>query len=126
MANPNIVNVTSIFGKTATVDLNSTSNTTVVSNGAGSNTLVKINTIMVSNVDGVNDADITITYHSQDDIGGTAFPIVSTVTVPADSTLIVLDKNTALYLEEDRSLGAQAGTADDLVVLCSYEEIDDA
>lgn len=126
MANPNIVNVTSIFGRTEAVDLSSTSELAVVSNSVNSDLLYKINTLIVTNKDGVNDADITINYHTGAALGGTAFPITSTVTVPADATLVVLDKNTAVYLEEDTSIGAQAGTANDLVVLCSYDEINDS
>jgi hypothetical protein len=48
---------------------------------------------------------------------------VSTVSVPADASLVVIDKNTSIYLEEDRSLGATAGAANDLKVIVSYEEI---
>jgi hypothetical protein len=77
----------------------------------------------VSNVDGSSAADITISLYSEDDIGGTATQIVSTVSVPADATLVVIDKSTGLYLEEDKSIGATAGAASDLKVVCSYEEI---
>lgn len=123
MTAPNIVNVATITGKTATVALSSTNATAVVSNAASSNKVFKINNILVSNVDATNAADITINIYSQDDIAGTAYAIASTISVPADSTLIVLDKNTALYLEEDKSIGAVASAADDLVVVASYEEI---
>jgi len=123
MAAPNIVNVATITGKTATVALSSTNATAVVSNAASSSKVFKINNILVSNVDPVNAADITINIYSQDDIAGTAYAIASTISVPADSTLIVLDKNTALYLEEDKSIGAVASAVDDLVVVASYEEI---
>ena len=74
-------------------------------------------------MDGSVAADITIGFYSQDDIGGTATEIVSTVSVPADASLVVIDKNSFLYLEEDRSLGATAGAANDLKVVVSYEEI---
>lgn len=123
MAAPNIVNVATITGKTAVVDLSTTSATAVVSNAASSGKVFKINSLVVSNVDGTNAADITISYYSQDDIGGTATQIVSTVSVPADASLVVIDKNTAIYLEEDKSIGATAGSASDLKVICSYEEI---
>lgn len=123
MSNPNIVNVTSIYGKTVYVALNSTNATTVVSNAASSGKVYKINTIIVSNVDGTNAADISINLYSQDDIGGTAYAIASTISVPADASLVVLDKSSAIYLEEDKSIGATAGAANDLVVICSYEEI---
>jgi hypothetical protein len=76
-------------------------------------------------VDGANAADITVSKYSEDDIGGTAFPIASTISVPADSTLIIVDKTTAIYLKEDESIGATAGTASDLVVTASWEEIED-
>jgi hypothetical protein len=123
MAAPNIVNVTTITGKSAVVDLTTTSATAVVSNTGASGKVFKINSLVVSNVDGTNAADITISYYSEDDIGGTATEIVSTISVPADASLVVIDKNTSIYLEEDRSIGATAGTASDLKVLVSYEEI---
>jgi hypothetical protein len=123
MAAPNIVNVTTITGKTNVVDLTTTGATSVVSNAAGSNKVFKINSLVVSNVDGTNAADITISYYSAAAIGGTATQIVSTVSVPADASLIVIDKNTYIYLEEDRSIGATAGSASDLKVVCSYEEL---
>jgi hypothetical protein len=123
MAAPNIVNVTTITGKSAVVDLTTTSATAVVSNAAASGKVFKINSLVVSNVDGTNAADITVSYYSEDDIGGTATQIVSTISVPADATLVVIDKGTSIYLEEDRSIGATAGTANDLKVLVSYEEI---
>ena len=123
MAAPNIVDVTTITGKSAVVDLTTTSATAVVSNAASSGKVFKINSLVVSNVDGTNAADITISYYSEDDIGGTATEIVSTISVPADASLVVIDKNTSIYLEEDRSIGATAGTASDLKVLVSYEEI---
>lgn len=123
MANPNIVNVTAIYGKSAVVDLTTTNATLVVENTAASGKVLKINSLVVANVDGTNAADITISFYSEDNIGGTATQIVSTVSVPADSSLVVIDKNTSIYLEEDKSIGATAGSASDLKVLISYEEI---
>jgi len=123
VASPNIINVTTILGKSAVVSLTTTAATAVVSNAAASGKVFKINSLIVSNVDGTNAADITVSYYSQDDIGGTATEIVSTISVPADATLVVIDKGTSIYLEEDRSIGATAGTANDLKVLVSYEEI---
>jgi|TARA_R110000823_G_C15838521_1_gene490958 hypothetical protein len=123
MSAPNVVNVALITGKTVVVSLSSTNATSVVSNAAASGKVYKLNNIVVSNVDGSGAADITISYYDQDDIGGTATQIVSTVSVPADASLIVMDKSTSIYLEEDRSIGATAGTANDLKVICSYEEI---
>ena len=123
MAAPNIVNVSTIIGKSATVALSSTNATTLVSNAASSGKVFKINMIQVANVDGANACDVTVDMHSAASGGGTAYSLVATVSVPADSSLVAVDKNTALYLEEDRSITATAGTASDLEVIVSYEEI---
>ena len=123
MANPNIVNVTSILGENSSTSLTSTSATSIVSNAASSGKVLKINTLIVSNVDGTNACDITINKYSAAALGGSAFAIASTVSVPADASLIVIDKTTAIYLKEDESIGATAGTANDLIVTCSWEEI---
>lgn len=123
MANPNIVNVTDIRGKTAVANLTTTNATLVVENVAGSNKVFKINSLIVSNVDGSSAADITVSLYSEDNIGGTATQIVSTVSVPADASLVVIDKSTSIYLEEDKSIGATASASNDLKVVCSYEEI---
>src|SRR5210317_1450623 len=125
MAAPNIVNVSTITGKSATIALSTTSATTLVSNAAASGKVFKINMIQVANVDGTNACDVTVDVHSAASGGGTAYSLVSTISVPADASLVVLDKNTAIYLEEDRSITATAGTANDLEVIVSYEEISD-
>jgi hypothetical protein len=123
MANPNIVNVTDIRGKTVVANLTTTNATLVVENVAASNKVFKINSLIVSNVDGSAAADITVSLYSEDNIGGTATQIVSTVSVPADASLVVISKDTSIYLEEDKSIGATASAANDLKVVCSYEEI---
>lgn len=126
MANPNIVNVTTILGNTSSFLISSTANpfaTALINNPAASNKVYKINSIVVANVDGTSAADITITLFSQDDLGGTGTALASTVSVPADSTLIITDKSTGFYLLEDKSIGATASAANDLVVTCSWEEL---
>ena len=123
MAAPNVVNVATITAKSALVALSSTSQTTLVSNAASSGKVFKINMIQIANVDGANAADVTIDVHSAAAGGGTAYSLVSTISVPADASLVALDKSTAVYLEEDRSITATAGTAGDLEVIVSYEEI---
>jgi hypothetical protein len=123
VANPNIVNVTNILGRTVVTDLTTTNATLVVENTAASGKIFKINSLYVSNVDGAAAADITISLFSEDNIGGTETQIVSTVSVPADATLIVISKDSSIYLEEDKSIGATASVANDLKVVCSFEEI---
>jgi hypothetical protein len=123
MANPNIVNVTTILGNSSSVSLTTTSATQLASNAASSGKVYKINSIVAANVDGTTAADISINVYSAAALGGTAFPIASTISVPADATLIITDKTTSFYLLENQSIGATAGTASDLVVTASWEEI---
>ena len=123
MANPNIVNVTNILGNNSLTALSTTNATSIINNAASSGKVYKVNSIVVANVDGSSAADVTISIYSQDDLGGTAYQIVSTLSVPADASVIVTDKSTGFYLKEDQSVGATAGTASDLVVTASWEEI---
>lgn len=118
MANPNIVNVTSILGRTVHVNL-TTSSQTIVSNANNSNKIFKINSILVANIDGSAAADVTVNYNN----AGTNFALASTISVPADSTLVVMDKTTAIYLEENDSIQALASANGDLVIHISFEEI---
>ena len=118
MAAPNIVNVTTILGKTA-VQAVGTSATDIVSNTLASNKVFKINSLIISNVDGTNPADITVEFFRS----SVAYDIAKTVTVPADATLVVISKDTAIYLEEGDALRLQASAAGDLEAVCSYEEI---
>jgi hypothetical protein len=123
MANPNIVNVTTIYGNTSTAALSTTSATSVASNASGSGKVYKVNSIVVANTNGTAAANITINVYSAAALGGTAFPIASTISVPANATLVVTDKTTSFYLLEDKSIGATAGTANYLTVTASWEEI---
>lgn len=117
MAAPNIVGVTTITGKTATLAV-TTSATAIVTNSSASNKVFKINALYISNVDGTNPADVNVDIYST---AAGAFHIAKTVTVPADSTLDVISKS--IYLEEGYSLRLTASANSDLEAVCSYEEI---
>ena len=119
MANPNIVNVSSIFGKIVGQAV-TTSTSAVVTNPASSNKIFKINSLIVTNVDGSTNCDVTIDVFKNQT---TSLKIASTVVVPADASLVVISKETALYLEENDSIRCLASANGDLEVLCSYEEI---
>lgn len=123
MANPNLVNVATIYGNNISVSLTTTNATSLVSNAASSGYVFKVNTILVSNTDGTNAYSITINKYSAAALGGTAYPIASTISVPANSTLAVLDQTMSIYLKENESIGATAGTASKLVVTASWEEL---
>ena len=118
MANPNIVNVTSILGKTAVLAVTTTP-TDILVNSVSSGTIVKINSLIVSNVDGTTAADITASLYRST----TEYKVANTISVPADATLVVLDKGTSIYLEEGDSLRLTASANSDLQAICSYEVI---
>ena len=123
MANSNIVAVTSILGNTTFLTPSDTAANVLLSNAASSGNVLKINQIVCANVDGTNAVDCTVTINSAAAGGGTAYPIVSTVSVPADASLVVVDKTTAIYLMEDQSIVVTSGSANDLAFTISYEAI---
>jgi hypothetical protein len=120
MANPNLVNVTNINGRSFGNVL-TTSNAIIIANGASSGNVLKINNIVVTNVDGTAAADVTIEYNTLAAGTGTPYRLASTISVPADASLIVTDKTTSFYLEENTSLKGFASAAGDLEVFVSYE-----
>jgi hypothetical protein len=130
MASPNIAAVTSIIGTTTYLTPSSTSAVVLLPNAAASNTVFKINQIVAANVNGTAAVDTTVSVYSNGAVaqgsapsGGTAYPIVSTVSVPADASLIVTDKTTAIYLMEGTSITVTSGTASGITYTISYEVI---
>ena len=116
MANPNIVNVSTINGKTDVFALTTASANLVT---ATANTVFKINSIMIANIDGTNAADVTINYYD----GSDSRAIANTISVPADATLAVIDKNNSFYLEENEIIQSFASANSDLECIVSYEII---
>ena len=126
MANPNIVNVTTINANSTSLLISSTADpfaTALINNPASSGKVYKINSIIVANVDGANSADVTVKIFSQDDLGGTGSALAFEIPVPAEASLVVIDKSTSFYLLEDQSVGVTASVANDLLVSASWEEI---
>jgi len=122
MANPNIVNVSTILGVTAYDADIATSASAIVSNAASSGKVFKINSLIISNIDGTNAADITATI--RDVAGSTTYStLASTISVPADSTLVLVSKDSSIYLNEDRAIFLAASVAGDLSGTVSYDEI---
>lgn len=119
MANPNIVNVTAIYGKVAGLAV-TTSATAIVTNSAGSGKILKINSLTVANVNGTAAADITADLFKNQT---TAFDLAFTIAVPADATLVLISKDTSIYLEENDSIRLTASANSYLEAVCSYEEI---
>lgn len=120
MAAPNIVNVTAIYGRTVGAAL-TTSSADILTNTAASGKVFKINSIYVSNVDGALNTDATVSWY--DASVPATYKLANTITVPADATLVVVDKEAPLYLEEGDKITALAGTNGDLEIIVSFEEI---
>ena len=118
MANPNIVAVTTINGNT-TVQSVTTAATAIVTNDSSSGKVYKINCLIISNIDGVNASDITVDLYRN----STAYKIVNTVSVLADTSFTAIDKTLSLYLLEGDSLRLTAGNNSRLQAVCSFEEI---
>tara|TARA_R110000823_G_scaffold45373_2_gene116944 strand:+ start:532 stop:924 length:393 start_codon:yes stop_codon:yes gene_type:complete len=129
MANPNIVNVASIYGTTTYYTPSGTAAVVLLPNAAASGTVMKINQIVVSNTS-VSAANTSVAVYSNGAVaqgsapsGGTAYPVVSAVAVPTGASLIVVDKTTAIYLMEGTSISITSGTASALTYTISYELI---
>jgi hypothetical protein len=126
MAAPNIVAVTTITPNTLSITPADTSRNALVA-APSTGTAYKINQIMVANIDGTAAYDCTVELRLAD--GTTYRALASTISVPADATLILLDKTTALYLldtsvtGQPSTLWATSGTASKLTFTVSYEAI---
>jgi hypothetical protein len=129
MANPNLFAATTASGTTTYLTPGGTTALVLVPNAASSGQVFKINQIVVANVTG-SAANATVAIYSNGAVaqgsapsGGTAYPIVSAVSVPANASLIAVDKTTAVYLMEGHSISITSGTGSALTYTISYEVI---
>ena len=130
MANPNIVNVTTIYGTTTYYTPTGTSSVVLLPNAASSSKVYKINQIVAANVNGSAAVTATVSIYTNGAVaqgsapsGGTAYPIISAASVPATASLIVVDKTTAIYLQEGTSISVTSGTASGITYSISYEDM---
>jgi hypothetical protein len=127
MAAVNIINATSIYGKTTYYVPSGTTAVVLLANAAASSTVMKINEITATNTTGTA-ANTTVSIYTNGAVaqgsapsGGTAYPIAGTISVPANAALIVSDKTTAFYLEEGISISVTSGTGSAITYTVSYE-----
>ena len=130
MANPNIVNVTSILGTTTYYTPSGTTAVVLLANAASSGLVYKINQIVCANVNGTSAVNATVSIYTNGAVaqgsapsGGVAYPVISTISVPASASLIAVDKTTAIYLQEGTSISVTSGTASGITYTISYESI---
>lgn len=130
MANPNIAALTTLTGNTTYLTPSGTSAVVLLPNAASSGQVFRINQIVAANVNGSSAVNTTVSIYTNGAVaqgsapsGGTAYPIVSTVSVPAAASLIVVDKTTPIYLMEGTSITVTSGTASGITYSISYEVI---
>jgi hypothetical protein len=129
MSAPNIVNVATITGKIFYDALADTNLTSLVLNPASSGKVFKINMLSAANVDGTNAATVDVSYHPStttavgSTVSSTGYHLAKTITVPADATLVVISKDTSIYMEESSVLAVKCSAANDVDFIVSYEEI---
>jgi len=124
MAAPNIVSVALINANANTQLLSTTAEIGLLSNPASSGKVYKVNTILVANREtNANAVNVTVNLYSGAAITGTGIYLTNLISVPGFSTLVISDKSTSFYLEENKSIGIKSGTSNGLTVLCSWEEI---
>jgi hypothetical protein len=122
MANPNIVNVTSIYGNTSYLIPTTTGVTTWTALTPAVNTVNKVNNIVASNVTG-SAVNVTVSINSATGGGGTAYRIAFQISVPANASLIIVDKTTSIYVGEAQSIVVTVGTANAIELTASYEAL---
>jgi hypothetical protein len=122
MANLNIVSVASILaGTTASLPANTTA-FYIITNAASSGTVVKVNNVVISNTS--NSAAFANVFFNSAAIGaGTNIPVIQSVSVPANASLIAIDKSTSIYLTENTSLVVQSATSNALAFSTSFETL---
>jgi hypothetical protein len=118
MANPNIVATTSIYGRTD-VQAVGVSATAITTNSSGSGKVYKINSLIVSNVSGSSAVEVNVELRRS----STSYHLAKTLSIPADSTAIVIGKENPLYLLEGDALRLVASASNAAEAVCSYEEI---
>jgi len=117
MANPNIVNVTTIYGNTGTLAV-STTTANVVSNPTSSGNVYKINLLTIANY---SNSNYSVT--AELNVAGANTNIVKNVVIPANSSLAVIGKDTAFYLLENSSIQLSASQNSAFHAICSWEQI---
>ena len=126
MGNPvDIVNVAHLYGMNQQTRLGSANTLTDIMTAVATDYVHKVNQIIISNIDGTNNCDVNVGV----ELNGTIRYIAYAITIPADSSLSLLD--TPLYLSYDAgvSLGerlqASAQNVDDLDITVSWEAMTD-
>ena len=130
MANPNIVNVTQIYGQTNYLTPANTSTLVLIANTSGSGNVFKVNQIVANQTNTAANVTVSLFTSGSTTSGNavtraaaTTFDVTSNISVPAFASLIVVDKTTATYLLEDKAFVVQSGTNSAITFSVSYEQL---
>ena len=117
MSAPNIVQLNYVYGNTS-LYLANTVTTPYLTNSSGSNSVIKINAIFLTNYGGTVANSYIDLYR-----GSIAYPISGNTQIPPNSTLVVSGKDMQFYLVEGDSLRASSNASNSVSVATSYETI---
>jgi len=132
MANPNIVNVTSIYGNSAYVIPASTSvsvawtyngSTALTGLTPAANTVNRVTSIVVANVTSSAATCTVAISNNATYASGTPYYIAYQVSVPPNTSVIVTDKTSSFYVTENQSVGVISGTSSALNYTATFEAI---
>jgi hypothetical protein len=130
MANPNIISANNIYGGTDYLTPSSTSTVVLLANAASSSKVYKIESIIAVNSSTGSAANANVAIYTNGSVaqgsapsGGTAYPIASSISVPAAASMVITDKTTSFYLKENTSVTIATGTANILTFVIAYEDI---
>lgn len=128
MANPNIIGITGMYGNTTCLIPSVITPIVLLANPSASGKIIKINNIMATNIDGSLSINVTVSIYMNGSVGqgsapsgGTAFPIIYSLSVPSGAAITIIDKS--IYLTENMSITVTSGTASKISYTVSYEEL---
>jgi hypothetical protein len=117
MTAPNLFNITTVIGKTLAFDV-TVSSITMISNAADSNTSIRINSLFVANIGGQT-ATFTVSFVRS----SVTTRIARVVPCEVGNSVVVIGKDTSIYLEEGDSLTIQGSFNGILQAVISYDII---
>jgi hypothetical protein len=116
MAAPNLIQITSVYGKTTSTSIG-TAVTVVVSNPTSSNKSYKLNALYIANIDNTLNGRVSVDHYR----AGTGIRLIDRMEVLPGDTLVAIGRDTSIYLEEGDSLRCYADQNGLLHIVLSYE-----
>lgn len=113
MANPNLLEITSILASSVQVTASTTASTMIT---CPTGSLYKVVSIYCANKT-TGTQSVTIIHNN----GSTDYYIADEIDIPPDSTLQLVDKNTPLYVTESEIIKCLASAASSIDVNLYYE-----